>query len=105
LVSATNISSLQDFLTVAGNLFGSPLFVAIILLLLFALIAVGSHLDATTVIYLLSFYLFGVVGWNKTSLGFTQAGITGELNWLLVLYFIMLFGVIGFGIWIRMQKQ
>ncbi len=104
LVSWSSMTSLQDFFSLAGNLFGSPLILGGMLLLTFGLIAVKSKLDGVSTFYFLMFFLMGLAGWNNPNLGFTQQGISGDFTKVLVLLFLLVAGGIGL-VWLKLSQK
>ncbi len=104
LVSWANMTSMQDFFTLAGNLFGNPLILGGFLLLTFGLIAVKSKLDAVSSFYFLMFFLMGLAGWNNSSLGFTQVGLSGDFTKVLVFLFLLVAGGVGL-VWLKLSQK
>lgn len=104
LVSWTNMTSLQDYFSLVGNLFGSPLILGGMLLLTFGIFDVKSKLDGVSSFYFLMFFVMGLAGWNNPNLGFTQQGLSDDFTKVLVLLFLLVAGGVGL-VWLKLSQK
>lgn len=103
LISFENISSIQDFFTVGGSLW-PPLILGALLLMTYGLFVAKSKLDIVSSFYFLMFFVMGLAGWSNPVLGFTQAGLSGDFEKILVLLFLLVAGGVGL-VWLKLSQK
>lgn len=104
MVSIESITSFQDLFTVGGSLFGDPMVLGIILLIIFMVFVIKTNLNGVATTYFAIFYLIGLGGWSSNYSAYAVENAIGDpFEKILVL----LIGVIGLAaglIWVRMAE-